>query len=51
MVAIITGQMNDTKIPVPGNQMFVVFHTNEDIVRKGFHALIMESKYFDHNKL
>ena len=45
MVAKLTGQMNDTKISIPGNQMFVVFHTNEEIVRKGFQALIMESKY------
>ena len=43
MVAKITGTMNDTKISIPGNQMFVVFHTNDEIVRKGFHALIMES--------
>ena len=42
MVAKITGTMNDTKISIPGNQMFVVFHTNDEIVRKGFHALIME---------
>ena len=45
MVAKMTGQMNDTKIYTPGNQMFLVFHTNEKIVRKGFHALIMEGKY------
>ena len=51
MVAKLTGQMNDTKIAIPGNQMFVVFNTNEEIVRKGFHALIMESKYFNHTKL
>ena len=47
MVAKLTGQMNDTKIAIPGNQIFVVFHTNEEIARKGFHALIMESKNFD----
>ena len=45
MVAKLTGIMNETKIAIPGNQMFVVFHTNEEIVRKGFQALIMESKY------
>ena len=44
MVAKLTGQMNDTNISIPGNQMFVVFHTNEEIVMKGFHALIIESK-------
>ena len=46
MVAKVTGQMNDTKLSVPGNQMFVVFHTNDKIIRKGFHALIIEGKYF-----
>ena len=51
MVAKLTGQMNDIKISIPGNQMFVVFHTNEKIVQKGFQALIMESKYFNYNKL
>ena len=50
MVANLTGQMNDTKISIPGNQMFLVFKTNHEIVSKGFHALIMESKYFDQNK-
>ena len=48
MVAKLTGQINDTKIAIPGNQMFVVFHTNDEIVRKGFHALIVESKYIVH---
>ena len=44
VVAKLTGQINDTQIDVPGNQMFVVFNTNDKIIRKGFHALIMESK-------
>ena len=38
--------MYDAEISIPGNQMFVVFQTNEEIVHKGFHALIIESKYF-----
>ena len=46
MVANLTGQMNDTKISIPGNQIFLVFKTNHEIVSKGFHALIMESKFF-----
>ena len=50
MVANLTGQMNDTKISISGNQMFLVFKTNNEIVNKGFHALIMESKYFDQIK-
>ena len=49
MVAKLTGQMNDTTISVSGNQMFLVFKTNNEIVRKGFHALIIESKYYDQN--
>ena len=51
MVAILTDQMNDTTISISGNQMFVVFKTNHKIVAKGFHALVLESKYYDHNKL
>ena len=50
MVAKLTGQMNDTTISISGNQMFVVFQTNHEIVREGFYALIMESKYFDQIK-
>ena len=49
MVAILTDQMNDTTISISGNQMFVVFKTNHEIVAKGFHALILESEYYDHN--
>ena len=51
MVAKLTGSMNDTKVSISGNQMFVVFKTNNDVVAKGFHAMIIESKYFDENKL
>ena len=43
MVANLTGQMNDTKISISGNQMFLVFQTDNKIVRKGFHAFIIES--------
>ena len=51
MVANLTGQMNDTKISIPGNQILLVFKTNHETVAKGFHALIIESKYCDHDKL
>ena len=44
MVANLTGLMNDTKISISGNQMFLVFKTNNEIVSKGFHAMILESK-------
>ena len=50
MVANLTAQMNDTTISISGNQIFVVFKTNNEIVSKGFHALIIESKYHDYNK-
>ena len=49
VVAKLAGQMNDTTISISGNQMFLVFQTNNEIVRKGFHALIIESKYYDQN--
>ena len=51
MVANLTGQMNDTKISIPGNQMFLVFKTNNELVCKGFHALILESKIRSYQKL
>ena len=51
MVANLTGQMNDTKISISGNQMFLVFKTNHEIIAKGFNAFIMESKFFYENKL
>ena len=44
LLEILTGQMNDTTISISGNQMFVVFKTNNEIIAKGFHALIIESK-------
>ena len=44
IVANLTGLMNDTKISISGNQMFLVFKTNNEIVSKGFHAMILESK-------
>ena len=44
IVAQLTGTMDDFKMSIPRNQIFVVFHTNEDNVRQGFQALIMESK-------
>ena len=51
MVAKLTGKINDTKISISGNQMLLVFITNHKIIAKGFHALIIESKYYAHDKL
>ena len=45
MIANMTGKLNNTKISIPRNQMYIEFHTNGDIARKGFHAKIVESMY------
>ena len=44
IVANLTGRKVD-EITISGNQMFVVFNTNHVFVRKGFQAMIIESKY------
>ena len=44
IIAYMTGVMNDVRISIPGNQMFVVFDTNADIVKKGFSASIIQGK-------
>ena len=51
MLAKLTGHLNDTTISISGNQMLLEFKTNHEIIAKGFHALIIESKYYDQNKL
>ena len=38
-----TGKKMNIKISIPGNQMFVVFNTNGNTVKKGFYAKILES--------
>ena len=52
MVESLTGELESLtvewdygKISVQGNQMFVVFSTNNENVREGFQALIIESEY------
>ena len=52
MVESLTGELESLtveldygKISVQGNQMFVVFSTNNETVREGFQALIIESEY------
>ena len=45
MIANMTGKKIDTHISIPGNQMYIEFHTNSIIGRKGFHAKILESMY------
>ena len=38
-----TGTYNNTQISTPFNQMYIEFHTNGNIVGKGFNASILES--------
>ena len=45
MVAKFTGKFDNKNISVQGNQMFLVFYTNNENVTEGFHALIIESEY------
>ena len=46
MIANMTGIKNNTQISTPRNQIFVVFHTNDNIGGKGFYAKIFHSMYF-----
>ena len=39
-----TGNQNGALISIPGNQMFVVFHTNGEIAKTCIFARILESK-------
>ena len=41
----LTVELDYGKISVQGNQLFVVFSTNNENVREGFQALIIESEY------
>ena len=45
LIASMTGNQNGALISIPGNQMFVVFHTNGEIAKTCIFARIMESKY------
>ena len=45
MIANMTGKKIDTHISIPGNQMYIEFHTNGNIEAKGFYAKILESMY------
>ena len=46
MIANMTGTMSNTQISIPGNQMYIEFHTNSYIGGKGFNANILGSMYF-----
>ena len=48
MVENLTGKKNETDISIPGNQMYVIFHTNGENTKKGFSARIVESMYILH---
>ena len=44
MIANMTGTMSNTQISIPGNQMYIEFHTNgNSIGGKGFNVSILES--------
>ena len=45
LIAHMTGMMNGASISIQGNQMFVVFDTNEEIVKKGFNASIIQGNH------
>ena len=45
LVESLTGELDNKKISVQGNQMFLIFYTNNEHVTEGFHALIIESEY------
>ena len=51
MIAKLTGNLNEIKISIPGNQMFLMFNTSSENNKTGFHALIIESKNFNHDKI
>ena len=51
MIANLTGNLNEIKISIPGNQMFLMFNTSNENNKTGFHALIIESKNFNHNNI
>ena len=47
LAAKITGNYNQTKISVPGNQMFITFETTSKLAKKGFKASISKMGTFD----
>ena len=40
LVKSMTGIYKNTKISIPGNQMFIIFETASTIAKKGFNASI-----------
>ena len=47
LISSMTGKRNGEQISIPGNQMFVVFHTNGEIAKTKYFASIVESKYIN----
>ena len=45
MIVKMTGKMIGTKISIPGNQMFIVFHTDGQIAKTQFFTMIVEGMY------
>ena len=40
LISILTGMHDQTKISVPGNQMFIIFESSSTNAKKGFKAQI-----------
>ena len=47
MIVKMTGKKNGTKISIPGNQLFIVFHTNGQFAKTRLFTMIVEGNYVD----
>ena len=44
LIASMTGKKNETQVNIPGNQMYIMFHTNGEVATTIFLIRILESK-------
>ena len=44
LVASMTGKKNEAQVNIPGNQMYIMFHTNGEVATTIFLIRILESK-------
>ena len=44
LIASMTGKKNETQVNLPGNQMYIMFHTNGEVATTIFLTRILESK-------
>ena len=47
MIGNLNGAMNGTKISIPRNQIFIVFHTNGNNTKIRVNATVVKSKLFN----